>query len=387
MTASATTLLAPGRIPHEVSMENRAPARLHELDLLRFIAAAWVTLFHYAFRGPRGESARSELVYPWLEHGAAYGYLGMELFFMISGFVIPKSTEHGRLSRFVVSRVLRLYPVFWICCTLTFVALLAFDSPADPTVGRYLVNLTMLSGFLGVESLEGAYWSLFLEMRFYLLVALVLAFRQARRLEAFAFAWLVASIASELLPFTALRYLLIAEYSAFFIAGALLYFIHRDGFGPARAVALGVAWLYALFKSAANLAEMETFFGRDLSTPLVLSIVTLYFVALLLIATGRTGALGRRSWLALGALTYPLYLLHQEIGYLVFNAALPGTNPHLLLWGTLAAMLGLAWAVNEVAERWMVPALRPRVERAVALASDGRTWVFGTLRQAWRGAD
>lgn len=358
--------------------------RVREIDLLRFIAAAWVTLFHYVFRGPRGEAARSELHYPWLEHFAAYGYLGMELFFMISGFVIPMSARHGSLRRFAVSRILRLYPAFWICCTITFVAILAFNQPQKTaTAWQYLVNLTMLSGFVGVASIEGAYWSLFLELRFYLLIALVLAFRQAGRMELFFVLWLAGSILAELLPLDPLRRFLLVEYSAYFVAGGALYFIHANGITRARQAMLACAWAYAMFKTAQNLRGMNQFYDVELSVVVACGVVSLYFVLMLLISSGRTGWFGRRDWMALGALTYPLYLLHQEIGYLIFNALTPMVNAHLLLWGTVAMMLATAWAVTCLADAWTAR-LRPHVQGVIDLLADWHRTAVERLRTAGR---
>ena len=64
--------------------------RVNEIDLLRFIAALAVVFFHYAFRGYAADDL-SILPYPLLAPLAKYGYLGVELFFMISGFVILTS--------------------------------------------------------------------------------------------------------------------------------------------------------------------------------------------------------------------------------------------------------------------------------------------------------
>src|SRR5215471_2445277 len=118
--------------------------RVNEIDLLRFLAALSVVMFHYAFRGYAADSV-SAMPYPLLAPFAKYGGLGVHLFFMISGFVILMTAAGGTLKTFVTSRIVRLYPAFWICCTITFVAVLAIGAPrffASP--GQYLVNMTML---------------------------------------------------------------------------------------------------------------------------------------------------------------------------------------------------------------------------------------------------
>ena len=78
----------------------------------------------------------------------------------------------------------------------------------------------------------------------------------------------------------------------------------------------------------------------------------------LLIVSNNTAALGRLNWAALGALTYPLYLLHQMIGFMIFNMAYPVVNPHLLLWGTLALMIGASWFIHKKIETPMARLLK-----------------------------
>ena len=98
------------------SMKN---TRVNEIDLLRFFAALAVVFFHYSFRGYAAD-AMSIMPYPLLASLSKYGYLGVELFFMISGFVILMTAANGSLRSFAISRIVRLYPAFWACCTVTF---------------------------------------------------------------------------------------------------------------------------------------------------------------------------------------------------------------------------------------------------------------------------
>lgn len=91
--------------------------RLYQIDLFRFIAALMVVLFHYTFRGFIVNS--SIVAFPFLGFIFKYGYLGVDLFFMISGFVIYMSIENSSLLNFLKSRIVRLYPAFWICVSIT----------------------------------------------------------------------------------------------------------------------------------------------------------------------------------------------------------------------------------------------------------------------------
>lgn len=346
-----------------------AADRVNEIDLLRFLAALIVVFFHYAFRGHAADGM-SDLPYPLLAPVAKYGYLGVELFFLISGFVILMTASRSDLRRFVVSRIVRLYPAFWACCTLTFVAILLLgDGRYTATFKQYLVNMTMLSGFVGVPSIDGVYWSLFVELQFYALVAMLLLVGRIHQAQGFLLLWLGATLLLELVPVYALRFVLITDYAAYFIAGAMCFLVWSGGATPLRMAAIAVSLLLALHGALGGVAEFERHYGTDMNRFAVAGIVTGYFAVMLLVATRRAGALGRRRWLVAGALTYPLYLIHQNLGYMLFNLAHPAIDPHLLFWGTVVLMLGIAYAVHVLVERPGSPALKRLASRAIDAAA------------------
>ena len=191
-----------------------ARIRVNELDLLRFIAALSVVFFHYTFRGYTAD-AMTIMPYPTLAPISKYGYLGVELFFMISGFVILMTAASGSLRKFIISRFVRLYPAFWVCCSLTFIATILIGGHRyTASVYQYLINMTMLNSFIGVPSIDGVYWTLFIELKFYAFVALVLLIGQIDEAQLFLCLWLAVTILLDLFPISnTLRYYLIADYS------------------------------------------------------------------------------------------------------------------------------------------------------------------------------
>jgi peptidoglycan/LPS O-acetylase OafA/YrhL len=341
--------------------------RAYEIDLLRFLAAIAVVLFHYAFRGYVAHS--SSMPYPWLEPVAKYGSYGVDLFFMISGFVILMSASSGSIKHFVISRIVRLYPAFWICCTLTFLVLITFGK-GQPTLPQYFSNMTMLSNFKLMQMLvpkphiDGAYWSLMVEIRFYILVAVVLMLRQIHRAELFLTAWLVTVILFELTGMDRLDDILIVEYAAYFIGGAMAYQIWAHGVSSLRLGVIGVSWIVALYENWLSLPKFEAATHTSMDRGIIFSLVTVFFLLMLLIATKKTGWIGRVNWMKFGALTYPLYLVHQAIGYVIFNNLYPGWNPHVLLWGTVAFMLVIAYVITTYFERPIGDALKKQLNRS-----------------------
>ena len=88
-------------------------SRLELLDYGRFLAAISVALFHYTFNGISNGKIASITLIPNLVEFTKYGYLGVHLFFMISGYVIFFSARKGAPSKFAVNRAVRLYPAYW----------------------------------------------------------------------------------------------------------------------------------------------------------------------------------------------------------------------------------------------------------------------------------
>jgi len=325
--------------------------RVNEIDLLRLLAALAVVFFHYSFRGFAADGM-SDLSYPLLSPFFKYGYLGVELFFMISGFVIMMSAASGSLRGFMISRFVRLYPAFWACCTITFVVTIAIGgSRYSASMSQYLINMTMLSGLIGVPPIDGSYWSLFVELKFYALVAIVLLIGRIHQAQLFLIFWLMASIVLEFLPVDMLRHLLTVHFSGYFIAGATFFLMMSQGVSLTRVGMLFLSWCLAVYEAINDLPKFEEHFNTDMSRYVVTVIITTFFLVMLLIALRRTGFFGRNRWLLAGTLTYPLYLLHQNIGFMVFNIAYPAINPHLLFWGAIAAALGAACVVNILVER------------------------------------
>jgi peptidoglycan/LPS O-acetylase OafA/YrhL len=339
-------------------------SRVNEIDLLRFLAVMGVVFFHYAFRGYAADEM-SIMPYP-LAPIAKYGYFGVHLFFLISGFVIMLSASSGNLRRFIVSRIVRLYPAFWICCTTTFVVILAMGAPRyTASLNQYLVNMTMMSDFLGVKSIDGVYWSLFIELRFYSLVCLVLAIGQINRTEILMVLWLLASTILAIRPIYPLYDWLIIDYSAYFIAGATFFAIWSKGLSIARFATIVLSLALALHQTILAMPNYEKWFHTCINNSIVAVIIITFFILMSAISLKYTSSFGRRQWLLAGAITYPLYLIHQNIGFMIFNAAYPAVDSHIIFWGTITLAIGAAFAVHVWVEKPVALQLRILIEKSI----------------------
>ncbi len=340
---------------------HKLPVRFYEIDLLRFLAALSVVFYHYTYRG----AARDNLspVQFWrLGQVSRYGLLGVELFFLISGYVILLSAQGKTVRQFLISRVTRLYPAFWVACTLTFAAERIWG-PAGAgerlpiqlhaTLEQYPYNMTMLVEFFGKIMLDGSYWSLTVEITFYFLVSLLIAYRLMRHVDWFLAGWLlyvaIAGAVPEVTPFSQLFF---PRYAPYFAAGMLFYLLQQpQGRTWRRYGLLLAAYVLALQAGVTQAREMSGFYQDTIARSVELAIITIFFGLFFLIAFRKIN-LSRFSWLSwLGALTYPLYLVHQHIGYLLFHYLGPYVNKYVLLGGVVAAMLGIAYLIHVLAEK------------------------------------
>ncbi len=340
--------------------------RFYEVDLLRFLAAFAVLLFHYTFRGNAADGL-SVLAYPWLVPVTKYGYLGVDLFFIISGFVILMTASAGSTKQFIVSRVVRLYPAYWVCCTLTFVVLHFFPPTRHVTTTvEYLQNMTMLNGLLYIPYVDSVYWSLLVELKFYFLVFLVLLAGQIHRTKWLLGLWFVAYMAAETLHLNRVAFVFFPEFAPYFIAGAAVFLVTKEGMDLYKGVLIVACYFAVAFHSNNGIADMQAHYHTSFSVWVVRATQAAFFVLFYLLVTGRLTALASKRFFVLGTLTYPLYLIHQNIGFALFNALAPKVNVHVVLWGVTALMIGAAYVVTRV-EKAVAPPMKAQLSKLLGL--------------------
>jgi peptidoglycan/LPS O-acetylase OafA/YrhL len=341
--------------------------RFHQIDFLRGLACLSVVAFHFLHRGQVG-GWLVDPVLPWLESVASLGHLGVHLFFMVSGFVILMTAEGATVRGFIASRVSRLYPAFWVGVLLT-AAVVWWSGSAvfAVTPGQVLANLTMVPHWVHVEFVDGAYWSLAAELQFYLLVVALLHFGQMRRVEWWAAAWLLVSSVNAVRRLYPLEFWLDARWAPLFVAGMLFYRISRKGWNGQRYLLL--LWACSLTLWYGWSGAVEAKLGRepmDLGSPLqVVVCLALFHAVFLAIVSGRWTMRASPLVYWFGVLTYPVYLLHQNIGYLALMAPVPvwqRLDFHLRVVVVVVAVVGVAWLVNRWVERPLARRLRAALD-------------------------
>lgn len=345
----------------------KKPRRLAALDAVRILAALGVVFYHYvALDSAWGEPTAA--VFPGIRPFAVYGWLGVEVFFLVSGFVICMSVWGRSVGDFAVSRISRLFPAYWAGIAFTALVLLAWPEVRPLTsFGDVVVNLSMLQGGVGVPNVDDAYWTLFVELKFYVLFAVVvLRGVTYRNCVLFCGLWTVAGAVAPTADSVALYFFAIPSYSPYFISGIAFYLMRRFRPNAVLWVVVGVQFLLAQHYVH---GRMISSLGRSVTdrTPAWPAhvIITLGFLVMAAIALG---ALDRVQWRWLphaGAVTYPFYLIHMMAGLTFIHRFRNDLAPVPLVLGVTALMLVLAWGIHRLVERPLGRLLRDGLRRGV----------------------
>src|SRR6188768_718338 len=172
-------------LPKDYSTRNRYV----EIDAIRGISALIILVIHYS-KYIYNDNFSGNVLLQAIE----YGKYTIHFFFVLSGLLIFMTLE--KLSdpkQFVVSRFARLYPAYWVCMTLT--ALVITFSPYysyhPVTAVQFFGNLTMFQHWMRIEAMDGVYWTLAIELCFYILIFLVFIFKKQKKIERIGIAWLI----------------------------------------------------------------------------------------------------------------------------------------------------------------------------------------------------
>jgi peptidoglycan/LPS O-acetylase OafA/YrhL len=352
--------------------------RLREIDALRIGAAVAVMVYHYTF---------AHTVFGGVSQVTRFGYLGVDLFFVISGFV-SLLTAFGRTPRqFAASRAARLYPAFWIAVTFTTAGSILLSSADHISLVRYLTNLTMFNALADQPNIDVVYWTLWAEMRFYFLI-LLLTFVKVTRQRVLSALWFWLGITLLLkigvLPGAAQSLLTLVfqpEWSQYFIAGMAMCVIYKFGVNWQSIAFIVAGYAIAVPTAIAFGHKVAIRYSQPINPVAIAAVVTLVFVVMVLVALRVTRNLARPWFTILGALTYPLYLIHDRFGTLIYDKVAGVVNRWIVVLALIAMMTAVAYGIHVFVERPLAPRVRRLIEgrkrhvpaHAVAAGSRGPT--------------
>ena len=317
-------------------------ARIKELDALRGLAAMAVVLFHYVYKYNM-EYGNGET-----PHVFEFGQYGVHLFFMISGYVIFMTVDNLKSwTKFAGLRFSRLFPVYWSAIILTYIVVSLFGlTGREISWKAFLFNFSMLQELFVVPHADGAYWSLLPELMFYVLMGFLIRFNAINHIRTVNMIWLGLILTSQYLtyPETVIK-LLNLKYGALFVAGIEFYLLKKEKNSTGTAL-IYLSWALAYFTV------------DDLVPFLVISAFYLLFIGL---HFNKLSILNSKLLVFLGAISYPLYLIHQNIGYVLMN--LVELNIWIEVSLAILLSLGLSTLVHFFIEKPTLKYLRAKFNK------------------------
>lgn len=320
--------------------------RYKELDAIRGIAAISVVLYHYTFRYLKLYPHEFDTYYKF-----SYGNLGVELFFILSGFVIFMSLQKAKNPfEFLTKRFIRLYPTYWIAMIFTFLVVSQFGlAGREITINEFLINTTMLQYGVQIPSVDGVYWSLFHELMFYFLMAAAFRLVVSRYLMVFSLLWLALSLFNNYYHITGVNLLLNLQYTPLFLAGIYFYKLtskEKSKINIIMPLICCVVYLI-IIKS-----DSDRIFNERL-------IVLGFFFMFYLNSFNRLKFISLKPLIFLGHISYALYLIHQNFGYVILNKlyAYYGSHQILILIPIICSII-IAFIITEYLEKPICKYLR-----------------------------
>lgn len=334
-------------------------SRFHLLDVLRFLAAFLVVTYHYYYF-----AANAIVLYTadtqyksYIDSLSTYGYLGVQIFFVISGFIILHTAINKTSLEFIKSRIIRLWPAIFIGSTIAYAIFIILGPRAQlPIIDiwNYIANALGLTitplrplmsssiimnqlGKINMEYFDGAMWTLSREVGFYIFISIILIFRQIKNIHYLALLWVTFSY------YTFLNYIspnasisgislyTQLDYASYFALGifSYLYFIKSDFLAQYKIINNKIIINIGLWLSLAlslysvyDLAYVYNINHLNIAIPSIATLIyfALYLMFVFAINYNRNYSARTLSIFAiLGGSSYTLYLMHQFNAYRIID--------------------------------------------------------------------
>jgi len=344
-------------------MNETKPRRYENVDALRAIAALLVVVQHFFGDIVRGaHNIQTPLVesVQYSLNTIDLGRFGVILFFLISGFVVPFSIRGIHpLRRFAISRFFRLYPALWLAViTLSIFFIYQGSSPSASTI---LANMTMFPNLIGYHWLSGIYWTLTIELIFYILCAALFwknVLYTPKIITVFALLLILSTTFPILIRMHAginLPVQYIGLHVSFLYCGLLfrLAMIDKKSGAWTGAIIVTLAQFGVLFMIGGFSLERNDGFFLIAKLPIVVAYLLAFTVFICAVYSGNP----RSAFLSfIGSISYSIYLFHGIAALLTYQfLPLTGHWPDLLTGlVSLSLTILISYCVHKYLETPMV---------------------------------
>ncbi len=344
----------------------------YEIDYFRVLGALGVLFYHYTYRLV-GTNADKVPLFSSLEHFTKFGYLGLNLFFLISGFVILWSASEKSALRFAISRMDRLYPAYWVCVTISALTVV-FIGEGSVTPIQYISNLTMLNDYLNIDNIDGVYWTLHVELKFYAIVFVLILLNLVRKHYVWLTLWTIVTTSYLIWgqPIS-MGWYISPFYSSFFISGICFYLIQRDGPQFRSCALLSINFAISLqytYNQTGGFVRSPSEIDRLVACTFIMA----FFVLFYLFVVGRLRLPRIDIIKKLSALTYVLYLIHAGVGKTLFDKVTGAwaVSRYLALAITIIFVFTITIAIHKYIEKALSGVLKAKLLSFIKWAQFGK---------------
>lgn len=341
--------------------------RFQILDLYRFLAILIVMVYHYYSRWYDPKNSIDLYPYSNKYDHFLWGRLGVQFFFIISGFVIYMTLERSlSLLDFAKKRLVRLWPSMLLISTITYLVFKLFDNDVLFKDSHSLSNLFYSWTFLGesmnpigLRFIDGSYWSLWVEVQFYILSALIYFFlKKSDKISFFPFVLFFIAF------FTGLAKPLLKEvhevfnlflFFNFFVMGVVFKELFRVNNPWTKS-----NWYWHVIIVVLLFLEWYRF-SDDRTTMAMDTLFVMFFYLFLYLSKLNWSPNNRifNTFIFLGEASYISYLLHQNLGVLIINKiGYVGTFDFIVPLGVIAFIFSLSAILYKYFEKPMMGILK-----------------------------
>lgn len=302
--------------------------------------------------------------------------IGVAVFFLISGFVIPLSLDGATIRAYLLKRLLRIFPTYWVALAIgvaaTIVSAAFWSKPVTHTAIDYFANTFLIADFFGRLDIISVMWTLQIEVKFYLLAPLFHASLRKGSLwrvllwggGVVAAYWIAISGCESRdvaacwghLGFIS-RFSWEASFITYMLIGSVLYAHYRRSITFGKA-AFGVAFLLACFAAAVPLSSapaLGAVYGLAFLWGFLIFLPAYFF---------RDRIKLTRPFQFLADISYPLYVVHPLLGYVAMRLMMAAGLPYIIAFpAALMLVTGVAVAIHVYIEAPSI-ALAKRLARA-----------------------
>jgi peptidoglycan/LPS O-acetylase OafA/YrhL len=324
--------------------------RFEYIDALRVVGAASVISFHYFSNGISNGSVTSIGLTPFSEI-AKYGYLGVQLFFVVSGYLILMSTNRSAWE-FAKGRVKRIYPLYWMAIILiTAITYLPTLSKNQPDFLQILASITMFPTAFDQGWIDGAHWFMLIEIQFYLLIFVLLKLRAGKHLPTIFPIWAIVILIWYVFDLNRFNIWYLYGPFSFICGGAIIYSIKQSGWNLLRVVGLIAAITGGLYSRLGSLDYLSEIRNTQYSATVVTVIVLIIFGLLLLTLLPKISNMHIPGAVFLGAITYPLFLIHGRLGYMALERFATEQNKYFVYSLLIILAISIAYLMLQLDRR------------------------------------